>query len=175
MAEYKILITGTVGAGKTTAISAISDGPVIDTDVRNSDPDVNKPTTTVGLDFGEMTLDSGDRIRLFGTPGQARFDFLWQSLSENAIGIIILSDNSRPDPLADIAGYLDAFKPQLVQVACTIGVGRLDSHPRPSLDEYADLAGRHGLVLPIVDVDVRRRDDVALLIDTLLAQATHDA
>jgi len=172
MAEYKILITGTVGAGKTTAISAVADGAVIDTDVRNSDPSVNKATTTVGLDFGEMTLDNGDRIRLFGTPGQARFDFLWRSLSENAIGIIILSDNSRPDPLGDVAGYLDAFAEQLRSIPCTIGVGRMDTHPLPTLDEYIELSVQRGIVLPTLEVDVRQRDDVALLIDTLLAQVS---
>ncbi|WP_227814452.1 GTP-binding protein [Nitrogeniibacter aestuarii] len=175
MAEYKILITGTVGAGKTTAISAVADGPVVDTDVRNSDPSVSKATTTVGLDFGEMTLDNGDRIRLFGTPGQARFDFLWRSLSENAIGIIILSDNSRPDPLADVAAYLDAFADQLKSVPCTIGVGRMDTHPHPSLDDYVELATARGAILPTLDVDVRKRDDVALLIDTLLAQVSTEA
>ena len=37
MNEYKILITGTMGAGKTTAIAAISEVPPIMTDVQNND------------------------------------------------------------------------------------------------------------------------------------------
>ncbi|RYF27787.1 MAG: GTP-binding protein, partial [Comamonadaceae bacterium] len=68
MKEYKILFSGTAGAGKTTAISAISETQVVSTDVANTDAALKKATTTVGLDYGSITLDSGDRVRLFGTP-----------------------------------------------------------------------------------------------------------
>lgn len=170
MNEYKILFTGTMGAGKTTAIAAVSEVPPLSTDVANSDASVAKSHTTVGLDFGLLTLDGGDRVRLFGTPGQARFDFLWKILARNALGLVILCDNARPDPLADLALYLDGFADELARVPCVIGVGRLDTHPRPAFDDYAALLERRGLVLPILEVDVRRREDVLLLIDTLLAQ-----
>jgi uncharacterized protein len=170
MIEYKILFTGTMGAGKTTAIASVSEISPVVTDVVNSDRTVSKERTTVGLDFGSFTLASGDRIRLFGTPGQARFDFLWKILVKNALGLIVLSDNSRPDPLADLAVYLRGFSDELDQVPCAIGVGRLESHPYPGLDEYADLLSEHGRIFPIVPADVRQREDVLLLIDTLLAQ-----
>lgn len=170
MNEYKILFTGTMGAGKTTAIGAVSDSPPVVTDVVNNDQSHSKERTTVGLDFGQFTLENGDRIRLFGTPGQTRFDFLWKILSKNALGMIILSDNSRSDPLADLRVYLQGFAEDLKTMPCAIGVGRLGSHPSPSLDDYIDELARHGLVLPVLEVDVRQRQDVLLLIDTLLAQ-----
>jgi len=170
MNEYKILFTGTMGAGKTTAIGAVSDSPPIITDVANTDLSVAKARTTVGLDFGQFTLDSGDRVRLFGTPGQSRFDFLWKILVTNALGLIILTDSSRPDPLADLALYLDGFAEELDTLPCVVGVGRLDGHPAPGLDDYAALLAQRGLLLPLLAVDVRRRQDVVLLIDTLLAQ-----
>lgn len=170
MKEYKILFTGTMGAGKTTAIAAISEVAPIVTDVANTDLSVAKERTTVGLDYGLLTLDNGDRLRLFGTPGQQRFDFLWKILAKNALGLIILTDNSRPDPLADLTIFLDGFADSLATMPCAIGVGRLSSHPEPGLERYADLLEARGMVLPIVEVDVRRRDDVTLLIDTLLAQ-----
>lgn len=170
MNEYKILFTGTMGAGKTTAIGSVSDKPPVVTDVHNSDTSVAKERTTVGLDFGEFTLDSGDRVRLFGTPGQNRFDFLWKILAKNALGLIILTDNSRPDPLADLAMYLDGFAEQLDTLPCAIGVGRLDSHAHPNLDNYIDVLSQRGRIFPVLEIDVRQRDDVILLIDTLLAQ-----
>lgn len=170
MKEYKLLITGTMGAGKTTAIRAISDTAPIVTDVANHDQSVEKARTTVGLDYGMLMLDSGDRIRLFGTPGQARFDFLWQILAKEALGLVILTDNSRPDPLADLTMFLDGFAASLESLPCVIGVGRLDSHPQPTLDGYADVLEARGMVLPILAVDVRQRADVVLLIDTLLGQ-----
>ena len=170
MNEYKILFTGTMGAGKTTAIASVSDIPPIVTDVHNSDQSVQKERTTVGLDFGEFTLESGDRVRLFGTPGQNRFDFLWKILAKNALGLIILVDNSRPDPLADLAMYLDGFSEQLDTLPCAIGVGRLDTNASPSLDAYIDELSNRNRIFPVLEVDVRRKDDVVLLIDTLLAQ-----
>jgi uncharacterized protein len=170
MREHKILFTGTMGAGKTTAIGAISEVPPMLTEVQNTDSSSAKATTTVGLDFGVITLESGDRLRLFGTPGQTRFDFLWRILVRNALGLVILVDNSRPDPLEDLDVYLDGFREELQTLPCVIGVGRSDSHRVPGIDDYALRLQSRALVLPVLPVDVRRRDDVLLLIDTLLAQ-----
>lgn len=170
MKEYKLLITGTMGAGKTTAIRAISDIEPIVTDVVNHDKSVDKERTTVGLDYGMLTLDSGDRIRLFGTPGQARFDFLWKILARKALGLVILIDNSRPDPRADLLMFLEGFAGSLETLPCVIGVGRSDSHSAITLDDYADVLEARGQVFPILAVDVRERADVVMLIDTLLGQ-----
>lgn len=174
MREYKILFTGTVGAGKTTAIGRVSETSPVMTDVPNTDASIDKARTTVGLDFGQLTLDNGDRVRLFGTPGQARFDFLWKILVRNALGVIVLMDNSRPDPLADLAIYMDGFSEALRTMPCVVGVGRLETHPVPSLDDYAERLAATGRVFPILGVDVRSRNEVILLIDTLLVQIEAD-
>ena len=170
MHEYKILFTGSMGAGKTTAIGAISEVPPVLTDVQNTDPSSTKALTTVGLDFGLITLDTGDRIRLFGTPGQTRFDFLWRILVRSALGLIILVDNSRPDPLQDLDVYLEGFREELKTLPCVVGVGRTEEYGTPTLENYADCLESRSLILPLLAVDVRRREDVLLLIDTLLAQ-----
>ena len=88
--------------------------------------------------------------------------------------MILLADNSRPDPLADLRVYLEGFANELSAMPCVIGVGRLDTHPAPSLDDYAEELARRHLVLPVLSVDVRRRQDVTLLIDTLLFQLEAD-
>lgn len=168
--EHKIVFTGAPGAGKTTAIAAVSDTPPVVTDVRNNDAHLAKEHTTVGLDYGELQLGNGERVHLFGTPGQARFDFLWRILANNALGLVILVDNSRPDPLADLSLYLDAFAADLGRVACAVGVGRTESHPSPALDDYCDAMAQRELVFPVLPVDVRQREDVLLLLDTVLAQ-----
>jgi len=168
--EYKILFTGTMGAGKTTAIASISEVPPVVTDVANTDRSVGKAQTTVGLDFGQVTLDSGDRLRLFGTPGQSRFDFMWKILVRNALGLIILTDNSRPDPIGDLGVYLDGFAEDLDEIPCVIGVGRTETHQIPTLDTYGELLDRRGRIIPLVRVDVRQSQDVLMLIDMLLAQ-----
>lgn len=170
MKEYKILLTGTMGAGKTTAIAAVSEIPPVVTDVKNTDASSAKENTTVGFDYGQITLENGDRLRLYGTPGQSRFDFLWAILSQNALGIIILIDNSRPDPLADLKMYLEGFAQELQTMPFAVGVGRLEQHPTPNLDDFIDALAAHDCIGPVLSVDVRRRDDVVLLIDTLLTQ-----
>ena len=170
MTDYKIVFTGSMGAGKTTAIAALSDTPPVVTDVPSTDPAGGKPMTTVGLDFGQVRLDSGEQVRLFGTPGQERFEFLWRILARKALGVVILVDNRRPDPVADVAAYLQVFRAELDTMACVIGVGRTETHPHPSVDDHADALAARGLALPVLPVDVRRREDVLLLVDTLLAQ-----
>lgn len=174
MREFKLVLTGTMGAGKTMAIASVSDTAPIVTDVASSDLSSSKLTTTVGLDFGTLTLDNGDRLRLFGTPGQARFDFLWKLLARGALGLIILVDNSRPRPLEDLQVYLDGFADELAHLPCTIGVGRLDTHPVPPLSAFSEALALRNHVFPVLEVDVRRRADVLLLIDSLLAQVEAD-
>lgn len=171
MRDLKIVFTGTPGAGKTTAIAALSDRPPIVTDVRNTDPQLAKARTTVGLDFGQFDLGGGQSVRLFGTPGQARFEFMWRIVATDALGLVILVDNSRPDPLADLAVYADAYRDLLPQMNCVVGVGRTLECPLPTVDDFADLMAARGHVVPVLPVDVRQRDDVLMLVDVVLAQA----
>lgn len=99
---YKLIIAGPVGAGKTAAIQVLSDKGVVTTDeVASDDTKLIKKTTTVAMDYGVMILDSGEQVRLYGTPGQRRFDFMWEILSENALGLILLLNAEEKDPVND--------------------------------------------------------------------------
>ncbi|MGI1677754.1 MAG: GTP-binding protein [Cellvibrionaceae bacterium] len=174
MNEYKLVFTGTTGAGKTTAIKAVSETDIVQTDVKNTDASFKKLKTTVGLDFGLLQLPDGDRLRLFGTPGQERFNFMWKILIKDAFGLIILIDNSRPDPIADLQVYLEAFKEELLTTPCVIGIGRSKENPFPDVDNFTEKLAENDLVFPIISVDVREKDDVAMLIEIILAQVESD-
>lgn len=171
MNEYKLVFTGTTGAGKTTAITAISEIVPINTDVENSDSSFNKTHTTVGFDYGQISLANGDRVRLFGTPGQTRFDFMWKILVKDAFGLIILIDNSRPDPLSDLDIYLEGFSRELQDVPCVIGIGKTETFPKPSLEDFSEKLARYALPLPVFPVDVRKKSDVTMLVNVLMLQA----
>lgn len=170
MIEHKILFTGTTGAGKTTAIGAVSEIPPLSTDVRNTDANVSKAMTTAGMDYGELTLENGEMLRLYGTPGQARFRFMWQILSRGALGLVILIDNSQRDPLADLDLYLEGFRDLIRTASCVIGVGRMEHHPEPSLADFAHRLEMNGVLCPIVPVDVREPVQVVELLELLLLQ-----
>lgn len=168
--EAKIVFTGPPNSGKTTAIAALSDTVPVVTDVSNHDAGLAKTRTTVGMDYGVVSLGGSEQVRLFGTPGQKRFDFMWRILVRNAIGIAILIDNSQEDPLAQLREFAESLAEPLRTTSCVVGVGRTESHPEPSLDAFASLMAELGHVFPVVAVDVRERDDVLMMVELLLAQ-----
>ncbi len=85
--HYKVLFTGPVGAGKTTAIRTISDHLPMMTDVAATDETRDrKPSTTVAMDYGVIRLGRDEVVHLYGTPGQDRFDFMWEILTKGGGG-----------------------------------------------------------------------------------------
>jgi hypothetical protein len=171
MSAYRIVFAGPIGAGKTTAITALSDVPPVTTEVASDEARaVGKETTTVAFDYGQLLLDSGDLVLLYGTPGQARFDFMWPIIAENAIGAVILADNSRADSVAQTVQYVREFAPRIAAGNCIVGIGRADAHPSPAVDDYHDALAEAGFQIPVMAVDVRRREHALLLLDTLLAR-----
>ncbi len=177
MVEYKIIFAGTMGAGKTTAIGAISEIAPTSTDVvNNARSDFDKSHTTAAMDYGEITLAGGDRLRLYGTPGQERFRFMWDILGKGALGVVVLVDGTRPDPAADAVQYTSAFADVIKNGAAVIGLGRVQA---PELvDRINEALAAKGFLLPVFAVDVRQREDVLLMLDALLSQLealAHDA
>ena len=84
------------------------------------------------MDYGQITLEDGQVIRLYGTPGQQRFEFMWRIIEQGGLGLIILVDNSSENPLADLAIYLDSFADFIAATAVVIGVTRLNETAVPS-------------------------------------------
>lgn len=170
MIEYKFIVTGTVGAGKTTLISAISEIPTISTDVQNNDGSVNKELTTVAFDYGQITVSESERLRLYGTPGQERFSFMWKVLAQGAMGVIILVDHSRPDPIADLKIYLDNFADLISKTGSVVCICKMDEANAPSLDDFEEVISTYKIICPIIAADVRKKDEVLNILDILLTQ-----
>jgi signal recognition particle receptor subunit beta len=168
--EIKLVFTGSMGAGKTTAISTISEIPVVNTDVRTTDEaTLRKETTTVALDYGEMTLDERQKLKLYGTPGQQRFEYMWPIIIKGALGLIILVDDAADDPVADLAIYIKFFKSYIEEMPTVIGITRTDLEQGPGMPAYYDYLQNQDLQLPVFSVDPRQREHLIMIIQTLAA------
>jgi len=168
--ENKIIFTGPVGVGKTTAITAISDDIPMMTEARATDETQElKDNTTVAMDYGTLALDGGGLVHLYGTPGQERFNFMWDILSESGIGLILLLDNTRDDPLDDMTYYLNAFKDFISDREVVIGVNRYNEKNRPGLYSYHTRLKEMGMNSPVFEIDPRNKKDIKILLLALLA------
>ena len=177
MKDHKIVFTGTPGAGKSTAIASLSDTTPITTHKPATDAGPADQLLRISLDDGQIDLGLGnDRghghsVKLISTPGHPRFASMWRTITTDALGLVILIDNSRPAPWDDLAMYLDAYKELLPTMNCVVGIGRTAEHPQPSPDDYGDMLAGHGLAVPVMPVDVRQRSDVLMLVEAVLVQA----
>lgn len=168
--EHVILVAGPMGVGKTTAIGALSEIPVIRTEAMNTDlARTAKATTTVALDYGEITLDGGDKVRLYGVPGQERFEFMWRILQKRALGMMLLVDDSAPQPQDDLAYFLEAFADLCRRDAVVIGVTRGGARGATGVEAYHAALRQRGQMLPLFEVDARDGSQMLLLLSTLIA------
>ncbi len=171
MSQYKLIFTGPTGSGKTTAISSLSDIPVVMTEAKATQRNPlheYKKTVTVGLDYGLIKLKSQDKIHLYGTPGQERFDFMWDIISEGGLGLILLLDNARVSPLEDMRFFLNAFANLIKNTQVAIGVTRTDISNTPKLSDYHRELRLLNLNPPLFEVDARSKKEVSLLLQALL-------
>ncbi len=166
---YKLVFAGPVGAGKTTAIKSLSDIEVVSTEALASD-DVKllKNTTTVAMDYGLMKLASGDQVRLYGTPGQKRFDFMWDILTENALGLVLMLRGNAPDPVADLRTYVTEFRDFIDRTALVVGVTHADEGGTQARQLISRELVAMGLPPTVMDTDARSRTHMATLVKALI-------
>ena len=111
MQTVKMVVTGPFSAGKTEFIRSISEIDVISTERKIScEAERVKEETTVAMDFGRITVDQDLVLYLFGTPGQRRFDFMWEILSEGMLGFIVLIDSVRAETFREAKHILEIFR-----------------------------------------------------------------
>lgn len=166
---YKIILAGPVGAGKTEAIRSLSDKEVVTTEeIASDDTKLLKKTTTVAMDYGIMKLPSGEQVRLYGTPGQKRFDFMWEILSENALGLVLLLNATYDDPVQDLRDYMTSFLPLINSSAMVVGVTHAENMPWDLHERLSDELLKHGVPANVMTVDARDKEQMAQLVSVLI-------
>lgn len=166
---FKIIIAGPVGAGKTEAIRSLSDKEVVTTEeIASDDTKLLKKTTTVAMDYGIMKLETGEQVRLYGTPGQKRFDFMWEILSENALGLVLLLNATYDDPVQDLKDYMESFLPLIESSTMVVGVTHAESMPWDLHQRLTDELIRQGVPAIVMTVDARDKEQMAQLVSVLV-------
>lgn len=109
MSLYKVIVTGPFSSGKSSFVNAISDVPVVSTERKITTEDSGiKADTTVAMDYGRATID-GHQLHLYGTPGQARFSFMWEILAKEMTAFIVLVDSTDPASFPDATELIENF------------------------------------------------------------------
>jgi len=169
----KLVITGPVNAGKTTMVQNLSDTQIAATDVAATDSVSQlKAMTTVGLDFGILKIDDTLEMHLFGTPGQARFNFMWKILSKGAIGAIFLVDSTCDESLLEMKKMFEYFS-EHVDLPVVVGATKQDLPGAKTPDEIAALLDLGDTM--VIPVDARVKEGSKMLALTLLGNALVEA
>jgi len=169
-AHLKILFAGSVGSGKSTSINSVSDIGIFQPEEIAKDDETREilEKTAVAIDYGQMHLKNDTTIHLYGAPGQKRFEFMWDILSLDALGVVILINNSADNPLTDLDVYLNTFTEHLRNRSVIIGITSMDIAQKPDIDAYRDHIDHLDQNIPIFTLDARDPDLVRILIKTLM-------
>ncbi len=170
MEIMRLVVTGTVGAGKSTFIRTISEIEAVDTDrLATDETALLKRKTTVALDFGRLAFGPDMALHLYGTPGQARFDFMWDILIRKAHAYMLLIAANRPSEFR-YARQILLFMKQRVQIPMIVGLTHMDCLEAWDLENIKislrqlEAKGHP----PIITVDARDQASVANALITLV-------
>ena len=172
MEIMRLVVTGTVGAGKSTFIRSASEIEVVDTDRKATDEVAGmKQNTTVSMDFGTLQFGEDMALHIYGTPGQIRFDFMWEILIERAHAYVLLIAAHRPGEFHHARRIMN-FMNQRSHVPMIIGITHGDCEGAWGNEDIALALGYQESTQrpPIVSVNADEEESV---IDALVALVEH--
>jgi small GTP-binding protein len=167
MQTVKMVVTGPFNSGKTEFIQTVSEIDVVSTERKiTAEAEKVKESTTVAMDFGRITVDDELVLYLFGTPGQKRFDFMWEILSEGMLGFIVMIDSTRPETFREARSILETFR-AYAPTPYVVAANKQDMDDAWDVDDMR-IALRLDNEIPLLPTVARDKESVkSVLIDLL--------
>jgi len=171
--NYKILIASTTATLKSAAIQSISGSTFLSE--RKNSPDFeggSKMLSKVDMDYGSLNVTDNERILLYGIPSSEHFNSIWEILKKGAIGLLLLIDNGRPNPLGDLENYVELFGEFIDKTGVVIGIVQTERYPLPDIHDYQlhlqkiQFSGRYPP--PIMEVDPENHDEMKKILLSLI-------
>jgi small GTP-binding protein len=156
MKQIKVVVTGPFSAGKTAFIKTISEIDVVATERKVSTLEQRdlKEETTVAMDFGWITIRDDVVLELYGTPGQRRFDFMFDILSKGMWGFVVMVDSADRESFDEAREVLKLFD-DLAAVPRVVAANKQDVKGAASPEELRQALKLHPSVkiLPCTATD----------------------
>lgn len=172
MNYHKIAIIGEVGSGKTQLISTLSEIEPFTTEAESS-VNIGKELTTVGIDYGRITLGDSAFLGLYGVPGQERYSFLWDIVNTSLWGLCLLVKFGEAPNYDDIHRLLTYFTPNENKTSCIVGVTHGENADPSELSalniEITSILEHHSIKAPVLNIDARNEASALSLLHTLNA------
>lgn len=173
--QHQLVFIGSFGVGKTTAIQSLSDIEVVsmeataNIEVKAAGLNSKKSTTTIGFDYGECHLDTQEKISLYGIPGQARFESVWDNLLPRCSGIVLWLFGNQKNYLDDCENWLQVLRRRKVIRKLSVALTRIE-HDDKKLNACRELVRGYHPYAPVLTADPRVRASV--LQATIMALST---
>lgn len=171
--EYqKLAIAGEVGSGKTQLISTLSEISPLQTEAESS-IDIGKKYTTVGIDYGRISLGDDTALGLYGVPGQERYSFLWDMVNTSLWGLLILIKYGQSPDYDNLDKLLTFFAPNEKATTCMVGITHCDGADDGALialsQEVQAMLQHYNIMAPVLNIDPRSRESAVSVLQVFNA------
>lgn len=167
MDYQKLAIIGEVGAGKTQLIETLSEISPFGTEAKST-IDIGKEYTTVGIDYGRITLSDSMALGLYGVPGQERYSFLWEFVNRSLWGLLILIKYGEIPNYDNLDKMLTFFNPEKSQTTCIVAITHCEEADEFDIatlgQEIRAMLIHHNVVAPVINIDPRNRESATSLL-----------